>query len=147
MSGFSQHSPWEIKSRNGSDGNKGAGAKTTIKKGSETSSKHWVTEMPDDIKVMLDPSKFCEMCSYFENDLQFFTSSAYASKTSFNDEDLSPLLDQLLEEDAKSVARAAKLLCDLANGSEAVSAELRIKMLSIPRALDNIFHVPDHYGC
>ena len=102
---------------------------------------HWKAAMPHDLIGLVDDAVFCEMCADFETDLQFFEKSALFEKDTFKDESLVLLVDQLLSDDSKVVARSAKKLNDLATGIEAISAALRIKLLSNPRALENIFHV------
>ena len=64
-----------------------------------------------------------------------------AQKQTFGDEHLALLIEQLLSDDSKTVARAANALNGLATGNESVSAAIRIKLLADPSALNNIFHV------
>ena len=101
----------------------------------------WKSLMPEELKGLIDESKFCEMCSDFDTDLQFFPSSSIAQKQTFGVEHLALLIEQLLSDDSKTVARAANALNGLATGNESVSAAIRIKLLADPSALNNIFHV------
>jgi hypothetical protein len=124
---------WENKNRLG---------KVNVRKSKDVAdNSHWKSAMPQELKGLVDENVFCEMCADFETDLQFFEQSALSEKSKFDDGSLVLLVDQLLSDDSKVVARAAKKLNDFATGSEAISAALRIKLLSTPRCLGNIFHV------
>ena len=105
----------------------------------------WKSAMPQDLIGLVDENVFCDMCADLEADMHFFDRSALTEKIEFENESLILLVDQLLSDDSKIVASAAKKLNDLANGNEAISAALRIKLLSTPHALENIFHVRTYF--
>ena len=120
----------------------GALGKANVRKSKDAAvNSNWKAAMPQELVGLVEDDVFCEMCADFEKDLQFFEKSTLSEKNAFEDESLVILVHQLLSDDSKVVARAANKLKDLATGSEAISAALRIKLLSTPRALENIFHV------
>ena len=102
---------------------------------------HWIGTIPEDLKGTVDETTFADMCAGFEMDLQYFPTSALSRKETFRDGDLILLVEQLISDDPKVVARAATTLNELASGNEAMSAMIRIKLLADPNAIKNIFHV------
>ena len=84
---------------------------------------------------------FNAICSALEADAPFFQVSTITMKKSFRDDQLVPLVDDLMHDDIRVVTKSAKVLHELAYGCEAISAMIRIRMLSTPNALQSICHV------